>query len=152
MIALMRTDSGLTYERLRAVDMSRDVAVLDDGQEIALRDVPVSQLLAVSLAASCQDDWNLVEYLKGLTPAVFVEHLGAAIVCSMDPTVNAVGVEACLRETHDTLSGLDAETFRREIAVSKCCEALHPGFLFRIAEAQGMARAYVEADCFVEAG
>ena len=149
MIAL--TGSDLSYDTLRAVDMVRAVAVLDDGSEVGLQDVPVSRLLRVSLAASRQDDWNLVDYLKGLTPSVFVENLGAAIVCSMDPTVNAVGVEACLRELHDTLSGLDAETFRREIAVSKCCEQLHPGFLFRIAEAQGMTRAFIEAECFVEA-
>ena len=127
------------------------MAVLDDGEEVYLRDVPVSELLTVSLAASRQDDWVLVDYLKGLTPSVFVENLGAAIVCSMDPTVNAVGVEACLREMHDILSGLDAETFAREITVSKCCEELDPGFLFRMAAAQGMRRAFVDAEPFVEA-
>ena len=148
---MIRTDPGLSYDTLRTVDLTRDVAVLHDGEEVELREVPVSELLKVSLAASCEDDWVLVDYLKGLTPPVFVENLGAAIVCSMDPSVNAVGVEACLREMHDTLSGLDAETFRREIVVSKSCEVLDPGFLFRMAKAQGMTRAYVEADAFVEA-
>ena len=52
---------------------------------------------------------------------------------------------------HDTLSGLDADTFRREIDVSKCCEMLDPGFLFRMAKAQGMSRAFVDAQPFVEA-
>ena len=147
---MIQITDGLTYDNLRTVDLRRDVAVLDDGAEVALRDVSVSELLTVSLAASRQDDWVLVDYLKGLTPPVFVENLGAAIVCSMDSTVNAVGVEACLREMHDTLSGLDADTFRREIAVSKCCEELDPGFLLRMAAAQGMRRAYVDAEPFVE--
>ncbi len=148
---MIQITNGLTYDNLRAVDLQQDVAVLDDGEAVALRDLPVSDLLTLSQAASRQDDWNLVDYLKGLTPPVFVEHLGAAIVCSMDPTVNAVGVEACLREMHDTLSGLDADTFRREIDVSKCCEMLDPGFLFRMAKAQGMSRAFVDAQPFVEA-
>jgi len=62
--------------------------------------------------------------------------------------VAGLGDEAGPGEVRDSLSGRDAETFRREIVVSKSCELLDPGFLFRMAKAQGMTRAYVEADAF----
>ena len=80
--------------------------MLHDGEVVELRELPVSQLLKVSLAASCRGRLGARRVPEGADPAVCSSRTsGRPSSASMDPSLNAIGVEACLREMHNTLSG-----------------------------------------------
>lgn len=63
------------------------------------------------------------------------------IILELDPTVDAVGVEASMRLHYGTLDHLSRDEFKTEIAIAKECEAAEPGFLKRCAESYGWTEA-----------
>ncbi|MCY4506647.1 MAG: hypothetical protein OXG35_06765 [Acidobacteria bacterium] len=58
------------------------------------------------------------------------------------PDANAVGVECSMRLMYGTLDHLDEETFVREAALARECEAADPGYMRRTADSYGLARDY----------
>ena len=63
------------------------------------------------------------------------------IILELDPTVDAVGVEANMRLHYGTLDHLSRDEFKTEIAIAKEYEAAVPGFLKRCAESYGWTEA-----------
>ena len=63
-------------------------------------------------------------------------------IAELDPTINPVGVEACMRLQYGTLDHLSHEEFKDEIAIARGCEKEEPGFLRQTAESYGMEREF----------
>ena len=61
------------------------------------------------------------------------------IIHSVDPKVNAAGVEASMRLQFGTLDHLSRKDFKTEIGIAKQCEEAEPGFLERCAKSYGYA-------------
>jgi len=136
----------LTYEDYHNVDLETDVMETTNGQFVALREVPLPEMISFRNSVASQDDWVLADYLRQFVPEVFLNNLGAGIVHSLDATLNSVGIEAAIRTAHETLSHLDAHAFAYEITLARTCEALRPGYLRKCAIEQGMDAAYEEAE------
>ncbi len=140
----------LTYNDYRNVDLRTDVMETASGEAVKLPEVPLPEMISFRNSVASEGDWVLADYLRQFVPEVFLSNLGAAIAHSIDPAMNSVGVEAAIRVSHETLSGLDAETFAHEINLARACEFIRPGYLAACAREQGMDQDYCAAAKYVQ--
>ena len=68
------------------------------------------------------------------------------IIQSIDPTVNAVGIECAMRNQYGTLDHLSFDEFAAEIRLLKRCEEDKPGFLRRCSESYGQSADFDAAE------
>ena len=68
----------------------------------------------------------------------------------LDPTINAVDVEASMRLRYGTLDHLPTETFREEIEIAQACEKVEPGFLRSVADSYGDLADFERAEKLVQ--
>ena len=71
------------------------------------------------------------------------------LIHSIDPTINAVGVECSMRNEYGTLDHLPRETFAAEITIARGCERHRPGCLRELADSFGRLAEYDEAEAHV---
>lgn len=55
------------------------------------------------------------------------------LISSIDPSVDAAGVEAHMRLQYGALDHLPRETFAKEVALAKQCEVAQSGYLASVA-------------------
>lgn len=64
------------------------------------------------------------------------------LINTIDPTINAAGVEASMRLQYSTLDHLSHEQFVQEVRLAHTIEEDSPGFLKRVATSHGYANEF----------